>query len=101
MSLSLGRRSSRAASDCRAFANEHQAFGIFQARRERVGVLHMVGRSIRIVDDAGKIVLEVKVASDPEALLAVLKNLAYHFKRIGLEAGPLASSESEVGSSTE
>src|SRR6478672_6394996 len=45
--------------------------------------------SICIVDDAGKIVREVKVASEPEALLAVLKNLAYHFKRIGLEAGPL------------
>jgi len=46
--------------------------------------------SICIVDDAGKIVREVKVASDPEALLAVLKNPAYHFKRIGLEAGPLS-----------
>jgi hypothetical protein len=43
--------------------------------------------SICIVDDAGKIVREVKVASEPEALLAVLKNPAYHFKRIGLEAG--------------
>jgi hypothetical protein len=32
----------------------------------------------------------VKVASTPEALLAVLKNAAYHFKRIGLEAGPLS-----------
>src|SRR6266545_7805462 len=42
--------------------------------------------SICIVDDAGKIVREVKVASEPEALLAVLKNPAYHFKRIGLEA---------------
>jgi len=30
--------------------------------------------SICIVDDAGKIVGEVKVASEPEALLAVLKN---------------------------
>ena len=39
--------------------------------------------SICIVDDAGKIVREVKVASEPEALLAVLKNPAYHFKRIG------------------
>src|SRR6476661_3133759 len=29
-------------------------------------------------------------SSEPEALLAVLKNLAYHFKRIGLEAGPLS-----------
>jgi len=43
-----------------------------------------------IVDDTGKIVREVKVASEPEALLAVLKNSAYRFKRIGLEAGPLS-----------
>ena len=46
--------------------------------------------SICIVDDAGKIVREVKVASDPEASLAVLKNPAYHFKRIGLEATAVA-----------
>jgi transposase len=31
-----------------------------------------------------------EVTSEPEALLAVLKNPAYHFKRIGLEAGPLS-----------
>jgi transposase len=43
-----------------------------------------------VVDDTGKIIREVKVASEPEALLAVLKNPAYHFKRIGLEAGPLS-----------
>jgi len=30
------------------------------------------------------------VPSEPEALLAVLTNPAYHFKRIGLEAGPLS-----------
>jgi hypothetical protein len=42
------------------------------------------------VDDTGKIVREVKMASEPEALLVVLSNPAYHFKRIGLEAGPLA-----------
>src|SRR5205809_2997552 len=46
--------------------------------------------SICIVDDTGKIGREVKVASEPEALLAVLKNPAYHFKRVGLEAGPLS-----------
>ena len=46
--------------------------------------------SVCIVDDTGKIVREVKVASEPEALLAVLKNPAYHFTRIGLEAGPLS-----------
>jgi len=46
--------------------------------------------SVCIVDEAGKIIREVKVASEPDALLAVLNNLAYHFKRIGLEAGPLS-----------
>jgi transposase len=46
--------------------------------------------SVCIVDDTGRIVREVKVASEPEALLPVLTNPAYHFKRIGLEAGPLS-----------
>jgi transposase len=46
--------------------------------------------SICIVDDAGKIVREVKVASEPQALFAVLKNPDYRFKRIGLEAGRLS-----------
>src|ERR1700688_1000298 len=46
--------------------------------------------SICIVDDTGRIVREVKVASEPEALLAVLVNPTYHFKRIGLEAGPMS-----------
>jgi len=45
--------------------------------------------SICIVDEVGKIVREVKVASEPDALLAVLRNATYRFKRIGLEAGPL------------
>src|SRR3974390_2187336 len=46
--------------------------------------------SVCIVDDAGRIVKEVKVASEPEALLKVLGKPAYRFKRIGLEAGPLS-----------
>jgi transposase len=46
--------------------------------------------SVCIVDDTGRILREVKVASDPEALLQVLRNRAYCFKRIGLEAGPLS-----------
>src|SRR5881394_994642 len=46
--------------------------------------------SVCMVDGTGKIVREVKVASEPAALLAVLRNPAYHFKRIGLEAGPLS-----------
>src|SRR5689334_20277835 len=44
--------------------------------------------SVCIVDDTGGIVREAKVASEPEALLKVLRSL--NFKRIGLEAGPLS-----------
>src|SRR3989475_11494573 len=46
--------------------------------------------SICIVDDTGRIAREVKVASEPEALLQVLGNPICRFKRIGLEAGPLS-----------
>ena len=46
--------------------------------------------SVCIVDDTGSTVWEVKAASEPEALLSVLTSLGYHFKRIGLEAGPLS-----------
>src|SRR4026207_1550843 len=46
--------------------------------------------SVCIVDETGKIVREVKVASEPEALLQVLTNTIYRFKRVGLEAGPLS-----------
>src|SRR5947207_14745642 len=46
--------------------------------------------SVCIVDDTGKIVREVKVACEPQTLLAVLRNATYRFKRIGLEAGPLS-----------
>jgi transposase len=46
--------------------------------------------SVCIVDDTGRIVREVKIASEPDALLAVLTNPAYHLERIGLEAGPLS-----------
>ena len=81
-----------------------QADGEYEVRicglkhqKEKRSVDHFAGldvsvkeTSICIMDDAGKIVREVKVASEPEALLAALKNPAYHFKRIGLEAGPLS-----------
>ena len=46
--------------------------------------------NVCILDDAGKIVKEVKVASEPQTLLKVLGNPTYRFKRIGLEAGPLS-----------
>src|SRR5271155_5171587 len=46
--------------------------------------------SLCIVEGPGRIVREVKVGSEPAALLKVLGNPAYRFKRIGLEAGPLS-----------
>lgn len=46
--------------------------------------------SLCIVDGRARIVREVKVESEPEALLDVLTNPSYRFKRIGLEAGPLS-----------
>jgi transposase len=42
------------------------------------------------VDDTGRIVREVKVASEREALLQVLGNPTCWLKQIGLEAGPLS-----------
>ena len=76
--------------------NEVRVYGL-KHQKEKRSLDHFAGldvsvkeTSVCIVDETGKVVREVKVASEPEALLAVLKNPAYHFTRIGLEAGPLS-----------
>jgi transposase len=46
--------------------------------------------SVCVVDAAGRIVREAKVASEPEALVGFLHDLALPLARIGLEAGPLS-----------
>ncbi|MBV5269279.1 MAG: IS110 family transposase [Afipia sp.] len=46
--------------------------------------------SVCVVDGNGKIVLEVKVESRPEALVAFFLGLNLALTRIGLEAGPLS-----------
>jgi transposase len=76
--------------------NEVRVYGL-KHQKEKRSMDHFAGldlsvkeTSVCIVDDTGRIVREVKVASEPEALVAVLGNAAYHFKRIGLEAGPLS-----------
>jgi transposase len=43
-----------------------------------------------IVDETGAVCHEIKVASHPEELVRALKNSAWQFVRIGLEAGPLS-----------
>ena len=46
--------------------------------------------SVCIVDERGTIVSEAKVASEPEALVRFLRDLALGIGRVGLEAGPLS-----------
>ena len=46
--------------------------------------------SVCVVDGAGKILRETKVASEPEALIAWFRSLGRTIGRIGLEAGPLS-----------
>ena len=46
--------------------------------------------SVCVVDAAGKVVREVKIASEPEALVRYFDELDLAVSRIGLEAGPLS-----------
>ena len=46
--------------------------------------------SVCVVDAAGKIVREAKVASEPEVLVSFFRQLGLPVARIGLEAGPLS-----------
>jgi hypothetical protein len=46
--------------------------------------------SICMVDGAGKIVREAKLASEPSALIGWFASLGLDVVRIGLEAGPLS-----------
>jgi transposase len=46
--------------------------------------------SVCVVDASGKIVREIKIASEPELLVEFFKGLSFSVTRIGLEAGPLS-----------
>lgn len=46
--------------------------------------------SVCVIDSAGRVVREVKVPTEPDAILAVLADEAFSIERIGLEAGPLS-----------
>ena len=46
--------------------------------------------SVCVVDGAGRVVREAKVASEPAALVRFFGQLGLVFARIGLEAGPLS-----------
>src|SRR5712691_10828579 len=60
-------------------------------------MVHFVGldvsvkaTSVCIVDDAGKVILEQKVPTEPADIIALLTSLGVGFGRIGIEAGPLS-----------
>src|SRR5512132_4442220 len=46
--------------------------------------------SVCVVDEAGKIIREAKVASEPDDLVRFFRELGVRVVRIGLEAGPLS-----------
>src|SRR5271168_5203873 len=60
-------------------------------------MVHFVGMdvsvkatSVCVVDDAGKVVLQQKVPTEPADIVALLSSLGATFGRIGIEAGPLS-----------
>src|SRR6266487_4187376 len=60
-------------------------------------MVHFVGldvsvkeTSVCVVDDAGKVILEQKVPTEPADLIALLTSLGVKCGRIGIEAGPLS-----------
>jgi transposase len=46
--------------------------------------------SVCVMDGAGKVLKEAKVESEPSAIAALLGNFDGHYRRVGLEAGPLS-----------
>src|SRR6266568_907621 len=66
-------------------------------RGRRDEMAHFVGldvsvkeTSVCVVDDAGKVILEQKVPTEPADIIALLSSLGVTFCRIGIEAGPLS-----------
>jgi transposase len=59
-------------------------------------MVHFVGldvsvkeTSVCVVDDAGKVILEQKVPTEPADIIALLTSLGEPYGRIAIEAGPL------------
>src|SRR5215475_5528865 len=46
--------------------------------------------SVCVVDDAGKVILEQQVPTEPADIISLLTSLGVPFGRIGIEAGPLS-----------
>src|SRR5262249_47658986 len=68
-----------------------------RASRKSDEMAHFVGldvsvkeTSVCIVDDAGKVILEQKVPTEPDTIIALLSSLGATYGRIGIGAGPLS-----------
>src|SRR5499425_24943 len=68
-----------------------------RASRRSDEMAHFVGldvsvkeTSVCVVDDAGKVILEQQVPTEPADIIALLTSLGVPFVRIGIEAGPLS-----------
>ena len=48
------------------------------------------GTSVCVVDAAGKVLAERKIATEPDDLIELLRSISSEYGRIGLEAGPLS-----------
>src|SRR5260221_7030020 len=46
--------------------------------------------SVCVVDDAGKVILEQQVPTEPADIIGLLSSLGVTYGRIGVEAGPLS-----------
>ena len=46
--------------------------------------------AVCVVDEAGKVVLEQKVATEPDDIITLLKSTGVDYGRVGIEAGPLS-----------
>src|SRR6266853_2041423 len=79
-----------AAETCRSTARQRTT----RLRRKmvyRVGLdVSVKETSVCVVDDAGKVILEQKVPTEPTAIIALLTSLGATYGRIGIEAGPLS-----------
>src|SRR5436853_6689216 len=62
------------------------------AMRWRISLVFMCPKetSVWVVDDAGKVILEQKVPTEPSDIIALLTSLGVTYGRIGIEAGPLS-----------
>src|SRR3954467_13432428 len=76
--------------------NEVRTSGLKHQRRS-AAMEHYAGldvsvkeTSVCIVDRAGKVIREVKIATEPEAIRAVLVDETFTIERIGLKTAPLS-----------